>query len=271
VEFIDGYDRRKPLCLFVGFGGPHPPWDPPERFAQMYDPADCAAAVPCEAEPVPEGLPERARKALQRSRVGPISEEQARKIRSLYYGKVSLIDEWFGRILDACEGRGLLEDALIIHWSDHGEMLCEHGGLGKSVFFDGALNIVMNVRWPGRIQGGKVSNALVETVDVFPTILEAVDGEHSGRCLGRSLWPCLWDPDSEVRETAFSEVYSTSMAMTQDYKYACDEAGQGYMLFDRQDDPNESRNLVGRPEMQEVEREMRDRLLRFYLSAQVKQ
>ena len=269
VELIETFEDDKPLCLFVGFGGPHEPWDPPGRYAEMYDPADCPTGIP--PEPLPETLPAPARQRLTRGRHESIGEENARRIHALYYGKISLLDHWFGEILDAYQRKGWLDGALIVHWSDHGEMLCDHGRLHKIVFFDSSLKIVMNVRWPGRVQGGRLCGALAETVDVFPTLLEAVGAEPSKRCLGRSLWPCLRDTSARIREAAFSEVGDTSMALTDRYKYACDSLGRGYMLFDRNEDPAESNNLIGAPGAEGIEREMRERLLEFLLRTQVSQ
>ena len=199
-----------------------------------------------------------------------IPDENNRRIHALYYAKITHLDDLFGEILAAYERRGWLDDALIVHWSDHGEMLCDHGRFHKSVFFNGSLNIVMNVRWPGRIEGGRVCDSLVETIDAFPTILEAVGAPPSERCQGRSLWPCLREASAEVRDAAFSEIHDTSMVMTRRHKYAVDSQGRGYMLYDLEKDPKEMRNLIGAPRTEAVERELRDRLLRFYLSAQVK-
>jgi len=130
AEFVDGYDGTKPVCLFVGFGGPHEPFDAPGKYATMYDPAACPPAVP--PEPIPSGLAPAARGYLQRRRgylngAEAIDPAAAAATRANYYGKISLIDDWFGRILDAFEGRGWLDDTLVVHWSDHGEMCGDHG------------------------------------------------------------------------------------------------------------------------------------------------
>ena len=76
-------------------------------------------------------------------------------------------------------------------------------------------------------------------------------------------------PDGLLLNAA--EVHDTSMALTRQWKYAVDAQGRGYMLFDVQNDPNEMSNLIGAPEAAQAEREMRDRLLNFYTSTQVKQ
>jgi choline-sulfatase len=269
VELVDGYDGEQPLCLFVGFGGPHEPWDPPGRYAERYDPADCPTGIA--PEPLPETLPAHARERFEADRLDEVDEVQARRIHALYYGKVSLLDDWFGEVLKAYERRGWLEDALVVHWSDHGEMLGDHGRLHKSVFFESAIRIAMTVRWPGRIPSGGVSEALVETIDVFPTLLEAVGAEPSARCLGRSLWPCLRDPSAPLRNEVLSEIRDRSMVRTPGWKYACDSEGRGYLLFDLENDPEETRNLIGAPEGEPVERELRDRLLRRLLGTQVRQ
>ncbi len=269
VQVVDGYAEDRPLCLFVGFGGPHEPWDPPGRFAELYDPTDCPVGIP--PEPLPDTLPDHARERLRAGRVDEVDEEQARKIHALYYGKVALLDDWFGEILAAYGRKGWLDDALVVHWSDHGEMLGDHGRLHKSVFYESALNIAMTVRWPGHVEGGAVSDALVETIDVFPTLLEAVGAEPSQRCLGRSLWPCLRHPSAEIREDVLSEIHDTTMIRTRRWKYACDAQGRGYMLFDLESDPQETSNLIGTPDAAPVEAEMRARLLDRILSTQVRQ
>ncbi len=268
VELIESYQSQNPLCVFVGFGGPHDPWDPPESYADMYDPDECGDPLP--AAELPQDMPQHARRRLESRRRGPIDSADARRIRALYYAKVSLVDDWFGRILGAFENKGWLEDALVIHWSDHGEMLCDHEHLAKSVFYEGALKVPFTVRWPGRIEGGRTCESLVEIIDAFPTLLEAVGAEPSERCMGRSLWPCLQDTSASIREAAFSEVDDTVMALTDRWKYACDAQGRGFMLFDVENDPNEQCNLVGRPGTEHLEHEMRERLLRFYLETQVR-
>jgi len=269
VNIVDEYAGDKPLCLCVSFGGPHPPWDPPPRFAEMYDPAKCPTGIPPEV--LPDTLPEHARERIKRGRYEETAEETARKIHALYYAKIAHLDDCFGEVLEAFRRKGWLDDALIVQWSDHGEMLCDHGRLSKSVFFASALRIVMTLRWPGRIPAGQVSEALVETVDVFPTLLEAVGAAPSARCLGRSLWPCLGDPSAEVRDATFSEVNDTTMVRTKRYKYACDALGRGYMLIDLENDPDEANNLIGVPGTEAVEREMRERLLEFLVSTHVRQ
>jgi arylsulfatase A-like enzyme len=148
-------------------------------------------------------------------------------------------------------------------------MLGDHGLLHKSVFYESALRVPLTVRWPGRIGSGGRCDSLVETVDVFPTLLEAVGAEPSQRCLGRSLWPCLRDPRAAVRNAAFSEIEDTTMIRTTRYKYALDSSGAGYMLFDLERDPRERENLIGSTGTEGIEREMRERIREWLLATQL--
>ncbi|MFQ6098138.1 MAG: sulfatase, partial [Armatimonadota bacterium] len=193
------------------------------------------------------------------------------KMRAAYYGKITLIDRWFGRIFQAFERRGWWENTLVIFWSDHGEMAGDHGYLHKSAFYSGALNAPFILRWPGRIPAGETSDALVEIMDAFPTLLEAIGLPTSERALGKSLWPLLRGEADFVRDAAFSEVNQISMLMTGRYKYAVDSEGDGFMLFDVSADPDERENLVGHPDFGDVEEQMRERLLKWLLATQVRQ
>jgi choline-sulfatase len=269
VRVIDAYDDEKPLCLFVGFGGPHEPWDAPGKYAQMYDPASCPAAIPSSEGRPPALSPGQKRLMMPKWRA-PLDARAAAEIRALYYGKISLLDRWFGEVLEAFARRGWLDDALVVHWSDHGEMLGDHGLIHKGVFYESALRVPLTLRWPGRFAAGRVSDSLVEIIDVFPTLLEAVGAGRSRRCLGRSLLPCLQDPAASIRDAVFSEILDCTMVRTRRHKYALDSGGAGYLLFDLEKDPAERENLIGRPGTESLERELRERILDWLLATQVR-
>ena len=272
VEYIESHDRHQPMALFVGFGGPHEPWDAPGEYATMYDPAQAPPPIP--PGEVPDWLPDFARERVHHGLETNMSLEDIAAIRANYYGKITLIDRWVGEILGALERRGWLDETFIILWSDHGEMAGDHGRLHKSIFFRSALNVPLILRWPGRILSGRTSNALVEIIDVFPTLLEGLGLPPSERCLGRSLWPAVEDPGRPHRAAVFCEVptqgiYGT-MIRTERHKYAVDEHGRGYQLFDLEADPGECCNLIGHAGAGAAEAELRERLLRFHLETQVR-
>ena len=270
VRFVEECEEDKPVCLFVGFGGPHNPWDAPGRYATMYDPAQVPSAIP--SNKLQSWNPQSTSMHEELSGNPVLSEDAIQRLRANYYGKVSLLDYWFGEILSAFERKGWLEDALIVFWSDHGEMAGDHGRLHKSVFYDASVHVPLIVRWPGRIEAGGTRDALTVTIDVFPTLLEAIGAEPSQRCFGQSLWPVLDRPEHGHRNAVFSEIVTAGhkniMVRTKRYKYALDDTGSGYLLYDVVEDPTEETNLIGRPDVQPVEREMRERILAFLAGTQ---
>ena len=271
-EYVRDVDDGVPTCTFVGFGGPHEPWDAPEPYASMYDPKDMPEAIA--PEDGGDWLPDYAREQLHAGRMEGMTPDHIAAIRANYYGKITLIDYWVGRLLDMYEQRGWLDNTLIIFWSDHGEMAGDHGRLHKVVFHHGSADVPFIVRWPKHIPAGTRSDALVQTVDIFPTLTEMAEQEHSPRIAGKSLWPVLNDPSRKVRDTAFSEVTRhrgkerTILARTEKFSYAMDHTGQGYQLYDEERDSNQQMNLIGHPDYGEVEQDMRERILHFLVSEQ---
>ena len=199
------------------------------------------------------------------------SQDAVQRLRANYYGKVALIDHWFGEILAAFDRKGWLEDTLVVFWSDHGEMLGDHGRVGKCVFYEASVRVPLVLRWPGHIQAGGVSDALTAIIDVFPAILEAVGADPSQRSFGQSLWPAMQNAACQHRDAVFSEIlhhgHRNIMARTERYKYAMDETGSGYFLIDLAEDPAEETNLAGHADFRPLEREMRERILAFRASA----
>lgn len=267
VQFVEEYDDRRPMCLFVGFGGPHEPWDAPGRYAEMYRPEDAPKPTP-----IPDGyaaLPD-AVKAKRDFAVLPAALlANMANIRANYYGKISLIDDNIGYILDAFQQRGWLDDLLVVFLSDHGEMLGDHGRIRKSTFHEASVRIPLIMRWPGRIPANEVSEALVEIVDIFPTLVEAGEGKPSPRCLGRSLWPLIQKERIELRDWQVSEiVYGEARIMLRSrrWKLAIDARGVAFMLYDLEHDPEEQHNLVADPAARAVELQ-----LRKYLASRLKE
>jgi arylsulfatase A-like enzyme len=269
VEWIDAYVGDKPPCLFVGFGGPHEPWDAPGEYAEMYGPADTPPPIPL-ADPA-EWVPEKARERMVNRRIAGMTEEDIRRIRANYYGKITLIDHWIGQLIEAFDRKGWWDDAIVVFWSDHGEMAGDFGWLHKSNFHESALRIPLIVRWPGVAPAGPVSEALVQTIDVFPTLLEAAGRDPSKRAFGRSLTPLLTGETTQLHDAVFSEVNQITMLRTETHKYALDSEGDGFMLYDLVQDPDERANLIGHPDHADLEAELRERVLQWLMRAQCRQ
>ena len=265
VEYVRGYERDEPLLLFVGFGGPHEPWDPPATWADRYDPSQMPPAEPaCEPGPwVPDTAAEAQRAWQSQFAMTP---EQVGLVRARYYAKISHIDDWFGRILTAFKERDWLENTAIIFWSDHGEMLGDKNRLFKSIFYEQAVRVPLIVRRPAEPHAGSVAEGLADLADVFPTVLDLAGCEPKENAFGSSLVPVCGEPSLRVHDAVFSEIGTTSMIRDVQYKMVLDREGNVLMLHDLAADPGEHENLAGKPDLAEVETRLRDRLLRWHLA-----
>ncbi|MDE0660211.1 MAG: sulfatase-like hydrolase/transferase [Gammaproteobacteria bacterium] len=268
-RYLENYNRDEPWCCWVSFGGPHEPWDAPEPFASMYDPEAMPAPVarPVDDRPRPRGwLDDRIEHGSPTFEPG---DEAA--MRANYAGNVTLIDDQIGQILAVIEERGELDNTVIGFTSDHGELNGDWGLIYKMVFLDGSVRVPMLVRTPETAKnGGVVSDVLVENCDLGPTLTELAGGKLTHRQFARSLCPALGG-NGEHRDTVTSEIRGEFMLMTRDWKMALNDDGQCYLLFDRNDDPQETRNLAGLSESKPVEDELRLMALERLAQTQLKE
>ena len=112
----------------------------------------------------------------------------AKTLQAAYYAMIALIDDQVGRMLDALEESGQAERTLVVFTSDHGESLGDHGLIRKGCrFYEGLVRVPLILRWPGRIEPGRVSGDLVELIDLAPTLLRAAGQPVPSWMQGRSL------------------------------------------------------------------------------------
>ena len=271
-HYLQNYNRPEPWCCWVSFGGPHEPWDTPEPYASMYDPNDMPPPIPRPAA----GEHERHRGNLDNmmERMNPKFEAgEVGRLRADYAGNVTLIDAQIGEILDAIQERGELENTVIVHCSDHGEMNGDYGLIYKSNFLNGAVRIPLLVRTPETAKNAhaaSVSETSVEWIDIGPTLVELAGGELTHRQYGKSLCPVLDDTEATHREFAISEISREIMLLNREWKIALNTKGKPYLLFNVQNDPDETNNLAGLPEMKELETQLRLQILEYLFQTQTK-
>jgi choline-sulfatase len=235
----------------------------------MYDPDQMPQAVPqpLEREQRPSGgLDKKLRAEGVEFEAGEIG-----RLRANYAGNVSLIDDQIGQILKVIENRGELDNTVIIHTSDHGEMAGDYGTLYKSNFLNGAVRIPLLVRTPEAAResaGGAVCQSPVELFDVGPTFVELAGGVLTHQQFATSLCPLLRDPSGRQRDGAISEIRGEIMLLDERWKIALNTDGETYLLFDQQNDPQEMDNLAGLASMQPVETKLRSRILRRLVGSQ---
>src|SRR5262245_55381719 len=143
--YLQMYDRPQPWFCWVGFPGPHEPWDAPEPYASMYNPANMPP--PC---PAPRGRPGRPVGLFDHSLANQIQFEpgEVGRLRANYAGNVSLIDDQVGQLLDTVRARGELERTAIVFTSDHGEMNGDCGLTYKSNFMASATRVPLMLSTP---------------------------------------------------------------------------------------------------------------------------
>ena len=266
-HYLQNYNRQEPWCCWVSFGGPHEPWDTPEPYASMYDPEEMPPAVP---RP-PAGERPRGQLDQLMGRMNPAFEPgEIGRLRANYAGNVTLIDAQIGEILDAIAARGELENTIIVHTSDHGEMNGDYGLIYKSNFLNGAVRIPLLVRTPDTTAAGSVCESPVEWIDIGPTLVESAGGELEHRQFGKSLCPVLTNPEGTHRDSAISEIDGEIMLLNREWKAALNTDGEIYLLFDVQNDPNETDNLAGKPEVADIETVLRLQILERLMQTQLK-
>ena len=268
-SYFERYDRDQPWFCWVSFGGPHEPWDAPEPYASMYDPAQMPAPVerPANANGHPDGWLD-----FYMDRSSPhFDEGDIGAMRANYAGNVTLIDDQIGEILGAIEKRGEMDNTIIAFTSDHGEMNGDWGLIYKMNFLDGALRVPLLFRTPETAANGGtgVSDAPVENCDLGPTLVELAGAELEHAQFGRSL-AGMMNGAPPVREDAISEFRGEFMLADNDWKIALNREGQAYLLFHLAEDPYETQNLAGNPDYHDTENELRLRILERISTSQLK-
>lgn len=256
-----------PWCHYIGTLGPHDPYVVPKRFLEMFDLRDIE--LPASFYDDMRDKPNLYRRT--KDRYSQLSELEHRKSIQHYLAFCAYEDDLFGRVLEALEEKGELEDTVIIYLSDHGDYMGEHGLWAKGLpCFHGAYHIPLLIRWPqGIANPGRVVEDFVSLADFAPTILEMAGISPERQFAGKSLVPFLkgekpagWR-DAVFTQTNGNELYGIQRSvMTAEWKYVYN--GFDYdELYHLQEDPDEMHNLIQEPEYQPVVRQMCEKLWQF--------
>ena len=260
AEETAGYVRRhahEPFFAIAGFYAPHAPLNPPQRFVDMYDPAE---------------MPPPAMREGEGERFG-LSVDEWKRVAAFYYALVSHIDDQVGRIISALEETGQRENTLVIFTSDHGEHLGDHGQIGKGApGYDSAARVPLVLSYPARFEDTQVREELIEGVDVVPTILDYCGIQTPPLMQGRSFRPLLEEGEYEERTSAFIEHKfpfrsAWKTIRTRRYKY-CVSADGAELLFDLHEDPGELNDVSGDPAHREALYDARRELLDRWFDVQ---
>ena len=281
ARWLEQWQGEEPFMLWVSFCNPHFPFDPPEPYDTMYDPADVPLPVWKDGELAtkPPQL-----KLLQERGYDRADEPLMHKMVANYYGLISLIDDQVGEVLEVLERKGLADNTLIAFCSDHGDHLGDHHLLQKSgvTFYEGSVRVPYLLRFPASFPQGAVCEELVETIDLPATFLDVAGVDIPPTMQGRSLVGLAEGQIGDWRDDAFSEIDLrinplmhgprdpnsrdyVAMITTKDWKYVhFPTLGYGE-LYDLANDPHELDNLFFEPEYADKIAEMRLRMLNRFM------
>ncbi|WP_417391450.1 sulfatase [Gimesia sp.] len=201
----DVKQKQQPFFLAVGFWKPHLPFNPPRKYWDLYD--DSPITVPDNPQP-PKNVPAVAlhdSREILRAVEGKLTDAQIIELRTGYLAGISYLDAQIGKVLKELDRLGLRENTIIVFWSDHGFHLGEHGLWCKTSNFENDARVPLLIATPHMQQAGKTADALVELLDMYPTLVELCGLPSPGKLEGKSLVPVLKDPTRSVKPAAYTQ------------------------------------------------------------------
>ncbi len=254
AEWLASVPTDFPWHYFVSFVGPHNPFDPPTEYAEHFRNAPMPDPIFDSLEGKPDWV-----KAKDQG----LTPEEITVTQRQYCAAIELIDDQIGQMMDVLASRGMLENTLVVYTSDHGEMLGDHGLYTKSVPYEASVRIPLIIAGPGIEHS--TSDALVELIDLNPTVCDLVGLPPQEDIDARSLVPVLTGKRSEHRTETVSAIRNFRCLRTQEVKYV-EHLNDHNELYDLQEDPHELINLAdAQPERC---RELSRRLSARYLEGQ---
>jgi len=253
-------DPNKPFCMVLSFYGPHLPVAPPKPWDEMFDPAK--VPLPDNHDDKLEGKPFGQRRNWRCYRLPEWTDMQFRDYVARYWGYCAYIDRQVGRVLKALDDNKLADDTIVVFTSDHGDMVAAHGMIWKlgSCGYDELLRVPFILRYPGSIAGGRAVTALVESVDVLPTLLSLCGLKVPQTVEGKGFGALLRGETSEHREVTRCSWATTGLVVATDrWKYTCQWARRDLdELYDLRERPLEMNNRARDPACGETAQKMKN-------------
>ena len=259
--------REKPFFLMVSFYEPHSPFRFPVEYRGKYDPTSFPVPVvgPDDVDQIPEVFRD-------------LTDPEKQGIAAAYYTSVEFMDKNVGMVLDALDRSGQASDTIVVYLGDHGYMLGQHGRFEKHCSYEEAIRTPLVVRFPNRIAAGRRTQALVELVDLVPTLYHLCGYNSAAPLQGRSLMPLLQGKTTKHREHVVVEYAQNDEAMIRDehwklvfergvqrrtdgYDTGRPLGGHKFRLYDMRQDPQEMTNLADKPGYEATRKHLTDLLV----------
>lgn len=256
--------QGKPFFFIVGFLKPHLPFSAPKEYWDLYD-RSTIPLVPNKLRPM--GAPAiaidrynlRQYKWQHANPDSLFTDDYARLLRHAYFACTSFIDTQIGKIMDQVDSLGLSDHTYFVYISDHGFHLGEQNHWGKTTLYESSLNSPLIISKKGMENSGMECRALVEYVDIMPTLLKLAGIEIPQHAEGISLLPLLENPDRKFKKAVYSNQERDALGRKKgfsmrDERYRYTEwrnttTGEilANELYDLQEDPLETINLAADP------------------------
>jgi arylsulfatase A-like enzyme len=234
IRWLEGQPRKDNLLLWLDCFDTHEPWDPPPPYNRMYtDPNYSGKDI---IQPIPGKVE------------GYLTPEELNHIARLYAGKVTLCDHWVGQFLDKVKELGMYDNTLIIYTTDHGEPFGDHGIIRKAepLLYEELVHIPLIIRHPEGMGAGKRLDALVETTEIFPTILDFLNVPRPPRIHGESLLPIMRGEVESIRDYAYMGQFKRAWRINdREWSLLLNlDKDNSKELYNLREDPGEKQDLI---------------------------
>lgn len=263
-------EHEKPFCLFLWFKAPHRSWSRARRHHDLFK--DVAIPKPDTYDDDLKGFPGKPRAFIDATnKIGEFND-----VRTLdgfvkdYYSTLVAVDENVGRVLDALEATGCLDETAILYTSDNGFFHGEWRAFDKRLMHEPSIRVPLLIRYPKLARSGSTEDAMVLNVDIAPTVLDLAGAPIPDWMHGRSVVPLLRGENVAWRKDWLYEYYEFPGAhsvrknrgvRTDRYKLIhYFEEPQEFELYDLVEDPQERNNLYGKSEYAELVSRLRQRI-----------
>ncbi len=270
-ELIRNYDNDNPLFLKVSFARPHSPYDPPQRYMDLYKDVDIPPPVVgdwCKGDYTELKKPSEVAKDAAFANLG---EEYAINSLRHYYASITFIDDQVGEIIKTLKEKGMYDNALICYVSDHGDMMGDHHHWRKTYAYEGSSKVPFIMKWPESmaqgIEKGGMSDKPVELRDLLPTFIDIGGGEVPDDMDGRSLYGLVargdaWRKYIDIEHaTCYAEENYWCSLTDGKVKYIWFMRTGEEQLFDLVSDPGEIIDLYQSREHRQLLEEMRGEMV----------
>jgi arylsulfatase len=279
-HFIRKQGLYGPWMMSVNIFQPHYPFWPTEEYLSHYDPAKMPLPAYREGELSNKSTFERTDhngatggRDLSFAKTSPADHQLNT---AAYYAMIEQVDTAFGRMMQTLEETGQADNTIVVFMSDHGEMLGDHGIYYKGpYFYDCLTRVPLIIRWPGRFKAGLKVDALVEMIDLAPTLLEAVGIPATPGMQGQSLLGMLTGATTTHRDSVYMEYFDANMPFdvppmltgvrTEDWKLVFYDKPRCGELYDLKNDPGEFTNAWDDPH----HRDAREQMLQLLVSRMI--